>query len=771
MSGSLCSSLSSPPPLLRVRREAGERTSFTPASFPSFPSRSEQRPPSGFVVKKRRRQSGSSSARNIEGEVVEEERERHGGYPTVPLFVNHQTAWCGLSDCHYTSLDSALFAFNGVLAEGIKRVADRMERSQNAAEIVGGRLAEEAKIVGLQLEKMTSQLSEVKATIITEGADSRRACEGLGDSLVEGVKGIRNQLKEDGEMGRSGTEVQGARIGKSVGEVKSQLATTGEESKGQSAQLTAQIVTGLTDISHQLRVSGEVQEGRLEELGTVLTTHLQQIRSQLEKEGGETSLVVREVKAELGARLQQLTRQVEVTGSEGRKQAEVATGQLVSTGHQIINGLYNITYEERNQLNGIREAMERASETANAQLEDQTKSQEAALAQVTSVLQRTGEALTDEASSIVNQMTESSDAETHAIGGITDELHTIVTQLERHNDKRKREAQINVDNLEKVTDVVKDSLENGAGRVAMELQWLSSNITRGFYSVKDDIEAIPKEIENISENIKENFGDPLNAIDSTIKRSFQETNNHIKELPNIKFGVIENALETINKDFKTTLAFEGEKLRNSIKEHSQVLVLRKRSLQHEKDQQKAGVLESYFQQILEQNKASVTDTKLQQQMDQIRDLRARLNEKNNFNKVVNRVDDLSAGLDGFQNVLTRNAQISQLGGQINGINTGVQHLAHETLAKSDLSTLLLIKQQSNAAEEHKFREELRASENRFASQQHENQEWQRSLQSQISNRQAFEGLGSKVAGVSGNLNHLRGAFSTDTNINTLIAGI
>ena len=44
------------------------------------------------------------------------------------------------------------------------------------------------------------------------------------------------------------------------------------------------------------------------------------------------------------------------------------------------------------------------------------------------------------------------------------------------------------------------------------------------------------------------------------------------------------------------------------------------------------------------------------------------------------------------------------------------------------------------------------------------------LQDHNANRQAFEGLGSQVATISGNLNDLRGAFSTNSNINTLIAG-
>ena len=44
------------------------------------------------------------------------------------------------------------------------------------------------------------------------------------------------------------------------------------------------------------------------------------------------------------------------------------------------------------------------------------------------------------------------------------------------------------------------------------------------------------------------------------------------------------------------------------------------------------------------------------------------------------------------------------------------------------------------------------------------------LQDHAANRQAFEGLGSQVAKISGNLDHLQGAFSANSNINTLIAG-
>ena len=44
------------------------------------------------------------------------------------------------------------------------------------------------------------------------------------------------------------------------------------------------------------------------------------------------------------------------------------------------------------------------------------------------------------------------------------------------------------------------------------------------------------------------------------------------------------------------------------------------------------------------------------------------------------------------------------------------------------------------------------------------------LQDEIANRQVFEGLGSKVASISGNLEHLQGTFSTDNKINTLFEG-
>ena len=170
-------------------------------------------------------------------------------------------------------------------------------------------------------------------------------------------------------------------------------------------------------------------------------TELQDIRGQLEKEGGENSLVVREVKAEL----QQLTRQVELVGSEGRKQAEVDTDKLVSTGYQVITGLYNMTHEERNQLTGIRETMERASETAVNILEEQTRSQEDALEKVTLIVQRTGAALVKETENAVSQMSKTSELESKNLGAITQELQTIGKELETQNDERKMEARANTD--------------------------------------------------------------------------------------------------------------------------------------------------------------------------------------------------------------------------------------------------------------------------------------------------------------------------------------
>ena len=44
------------------------------------------------------------------------------------------------------------------------------------------------------------------------------------------------------------------------------------------------------------------------------------------------------------------------------------------------------------------------------------------------------------------------------------------------------------------------------------------------------------------------------------------------------------------------------------------------------------------------------------------------------------------------------------------------------------------------------------------------------LQDEIANRQVFEGLGSKVASISGNLDNLHGTFSTDNKINRLLEG-
>ena len=755
------------PASLRVRRDAGERPTFAPEAFQSFPSRPEKRQPAGFVVKKRRRLPNS---RSQEEEVAPEERERHGAWtqPGLPLIQSRQVSWCGLADCHYPSLDSALFALHRLLSDGMSTMASRMESSEKAAERVGDRLAEEVKMAGATVEEvLAAGVAGMKEASAGEGESNREAWRALGEQVSERLQGVVEQLKSDGEKGRSGTMEQSARIGRSVGEVRSQLATTGEESKGGNAQLMTQLVTGLSHISQQLRVAGEGVEGRLEGLGSVLTTELQDIRGQLEKEGGENSLVVREVKAEL----QQLTRQVELVGSEGRKQAEVDTDKLVNTGYQVITGLYNMTHEERNQLTGIQETMERASETAVNILEEQTRSQEDALEKVTLIVQRTGAALVKETENAVSQMSKTSELESKNLGTITQELQTIGKELETQNDERKMEARANIEKLDEFSDVLKYNLGTGAERVAAAIQSLNSNISRGFYEIQDNIENIPKEIENLSRNIKENFGNSLADIDNTIKESFEEANLNLEKLPNIRFDTIEDALDNINKDLTSKLGVEAEKLRNSIRDVGQVLVLRKRSLQREDEYKQESVLQSYLKSIVEQNQASATERKFRKQSDEVRDLRAQLSTNSNFDKIAEKTSDLSFGLTGLQNILSRNAQVSQLGSQVNGLNAGLRNFAQEALSNRDVSTFLLLNQQNKPAQEQIVRQELLAAENRFARQQHENQEWQRNLQNQISNRQAFEGLGSEVAGVSGNINHLRGAFSTDTNINTLIAGI
>ena len=696
----------------------------------------------------------------------EEERERQGAFPqpVLPIIQGQRVSWCGFTDCHYSSLDSALHALHGLVTEGIATMARHMETSEKAAERVGERVAEEVKMAGVKVEKVVGDgVAGMKEALADEGERNRETWGTLGDQVAEGLRGVVEQLRSEGEMGRSGTEVQSARIGRSVGEVRSQLATTGEESKGQNAQLMAQLVTGLSDITQQLRVAGEVVEGRLEGLGTVLTTHLQDIRGQLEKEGGENSLVVREVKAEVGSRLQQLTRTVELVGSEGRKQGEVDTNRLVTTGHQIINGLYNMTHEERNQLTGIKEVMERASETAAYKLEEQTKTQEDALEKMTFTIQK-------ETANVVSQMAKAAEAESKALGGVTGKLQDITTELQTHNYERKKEAEANADNFGEFRDVVKNGFHSGTGRLAAEIQSLNFNISRGFYEIKDNIENIPKEIDNLAQDIKDNFGNSLADIDHTIKESFEEANQNLEKLPNIKFDAIEDALDNINKDITSRLGVEAEKLRNSIRDVGQVLVLRKRSLRHEDEYKQESVLQSYLKNIVDQNQASVIERKFREQSDEVRDLRAQLNTNGNFDKLAEKTSDLSLGLDGLQNILSRNAQVSQLGSQVNGLNAGFRNFAQEALGNRDISTFLLLNQQNKAAQEQLVHQELLASENRFARQQHENQEWQRNLQSQISSRQGLAGLGSQVAGVSGNIDHLRGALSTDTNINTLIAG-
>ena len=56
-------------------------------------------------------------------------------------------------------------------------------------------------------------------------------------------------------------------------------------------------------------------------------------------------------------------------------------------------------------------------------------------------------------------------------------------------------------------------------------------------------------------------------------------------------SVIEAALADINKDFTSTLEIEGEKLRNSIKDHGQELRVKKLAPELSQEWQTAGVME------------------------------------------------------------------------------------------------------------------------------------------------------------------------------------
>ena len=195
------------------------------------------------------------------------------------------------------------------------------------------------------------------------------------------------------------------------------------------------------------------------------------------------------------------------------------------------------------------------------------------------------------------------------------------------------------------------------------------------------IEGIPRQIGHLASYLRENFGDNLAAIDKTLKTSFSETNMHLQQLPNVRFDVIETALADINKDFTSTLEIEGEKLRNSIKDHGQELRVKK--LHHpelSQDWQTAGVLERYFKQIVDQNRDASTDQKLQLATDQIKELRTQLNENKNFNKLAAGNKELYNGLDGLQKTLARNSELGYMRSQLNNLNVEGRSLNNKDAA-------------------------------------------------------------------------------------------
>jgi len=409
-----------------------------------------------------------------------------------------QTNWCGLTYCHYSNLDAALYALHSLLTDGIERVAVRMESSQTSAETVGRRVAEELKFAGGQIESMVLELTSMKKNNLREGTENRDTWRALGDQL---------------------------------------------------------------------------------------------------------------------------------------------------------------------------EAIELATKDVAKQVEEHTRGEEAALAEVAAVVQTAGTALAAGTANIVSQIAGSSDAEAKAINGISQDLKVVVTELERHNNERKKEATASNDNLEEATRVLKNGLERSAGLVAFEIEALSSNMTSEVHAVRSGIEGIPRQIGHLAGYLRENFGDNLAAIDKTLKKSFSETNMHLQELPNVRFDVIEAALADINKDFTSTLEIEGEKLRNSIKDHGQELGVGVKKIVPEQDWQTAGVLERYFKQIVDQNRESSTDQKLALATDQIKEIRAQLNENKNFNKLASGNKELYNGLDGLQQTLARNSELGYMRSQLNNLNT------------------------------------------------------------------------------------------------------
>ena len=402
--------------------------------------------------------------------------------------------WCGLAYCHYSNLDSALFALYSLLSDGIERVAVRMESSQSSAESTGRRIAEEIKTAGRQLESVVVEFANLKKIFVREGAENRDTWRELG-----------------GQLGAS----------------------------------------------------------------------------------------------------------------------------------------------------------ERATESVGSQVEEQRRGGEAALAEVAEVIRTTGDALAAGTAKIVSQISEASNTEAGVISGISQELQMVVSQMEKENNNRKKEAQISNDNLEKATIVLKNGLESGAGLLANELEALSANMSAKLHAIRSGVEGIPHQIGHLSEYMRESFSVSLAAIDNTLKNSLRETNLHLEELPNVRFDAIEATLANVNKDFTSTLEIEGEKLRSTIRELGQgQLGVRKMDREQSNEHQTVRVLEDYFKQIVEQNRVSHTDSKLQQTVDQIRDIRAELNEDKNINKLAAGNKDLWRGLTSLQQSLSRNSQIRDLGARL-----------------------------------------------------------------------------------------------------------
>ena len=343
--------------------------------------------------------------------------------------------------------------------------------------------------------------------------------------------------------------------------------------------------------------------------------------------------------------------------------------------------------ENRETWRGLRDhlgAIRRATELVATKTEEQTRGEEAALAQFASVLQTSGNALTSQTANMVSQISVSSDTEARAINGISKELQAVVSELERHNNERKKEAQASGENIEEAASLLNNGLEMSAGMLANKLELISGNMTAEFYAVRNGIESIPRQIGHLAEYMKKDLGDNLVAIDETLKSSFKEANLHLEELPNVKFDAIESALANINKDFTATLEIEGEKLRNSIREHGQEQRLTKRS--QKQSLGTTGFLEDYLKEIVEQNRESNTDKKFEQAANQMQELRKQLNENANINKLAAGSSDISSGISGLQQSVARGSQMSYLGNQFNQLNNADK----AEWRRSDLGTLMML---------------------------------------------------------------------------------